>query len=1083
METEKVNTFNDVLYRDLEEVDVGTIGGVDGIGGNTTVQSYVVAPVEPLSPVIGDFRSESQQSQQTQQAKNLIAQDLDQIKDHSRTMEFYIPKSELSKESNLDTQVRLKDYLKSPDTDEVQSLARDGHNGEIKRLSKTQLNQIHATGKFTVPSQQFAPHVHEWEVKNFFQKGVADSVETFKNGLALSLEHFVIFVPNRLWRHEDFSFFVGLKSFVSGFLGLFVQMIGGVERKTVFPSESEKSTIRLDTFLSNFLTDPDSVSSKDVLTGKVRRIYTYEGVTILTDLTFGDSQLRSKIREPYEKFMKQWEIDTPRRRQTLALQLAPQFSTEELPQEVVNTEAIVLQEEIFKLIHETSIQSQNTTQTTIPITSESSSEISEENDNNKVADNVAESNVAERAIESSGAKDLCNLILAVQLIRDSISHYRLTRDNAHHIYMNELKEKHSLLSRLPKWTAIKSSNFLKKYDIEHPFSQVIEGLSERLSGQEKYIFDSNTASQADFENNVKKATKKEPGKVFKWNFHIWRPSHYKVIENKREEGGESWYQLSKYRKFKTTSNYPGWRFANLFLRIGQFFVNGLRGLVAWMSFGPLGFRSLWGINDYQPDKTVNRQTGELIPTGPVFSTWVGRIRNLWTHIKKSVDDFHAKPDNGTFGKSLQKPFVVGFWNYFCKGVIGTLFAFVGHPILTLLNIGISGALILTSPVWAIGGSVFIHLFNMLIYDFDATETDVSFINPEKHPNTYKQRNWFPIPRLLIGDMLILGLGRMIAAPLVAVGNVALGTVGYLLSTLRYTFTRIWDNVMFYCVWKPFGRVPNRNDYFSTRISGPGLSMKYFQIIKSDIGILMIKYSLEKDKVASLRKEIEEHIDQPSNRLKKFYAQFKELGLIEDISGTKTKEFAATKTELYKRLDKAVRDHFDSLIVDGTISNNNVRFTRQDLVHCIEQGTEICKNYCEKNQTNFPSNWWSCKSVVEGDYENLAIYFLKSVFGNSIIQPIEEADPEGFRINVDESTLPKYVKMVCKGTEKAFATPLEQVTVEKPLIPDDRYPSQPTNITIVTPFNIDQQEPEEALVTLRKINQVSGGNYQFSRNTF
>ena len=1031
METEQVTNnsenkpFRDVLYQDLENVDVGN-GVRDG-----------------NQNVLGENAL----------AKTLISEDLDRINDHDKTMEFYIPESELSRQNASDAQVKLSNYLKSPNTDEVQSLARDGQNGDNKKLSKVQLDQIHAEGKFCVPSEQFAPHVHEWEVKNFFQKGVKDSVETLKNGLALSSEHFVIFVPNRLWRHEDFSFWVGLKSLFSGFLGVFVQLIGGIERKTIFPSESEKSTIRLDTLLSNLLTDPDSVSSKDVQSGDVRRICTYEGVTILTDLTFGDS-LRNKLKEPYDKFMKQWDIDAPKRRQNIALDLSSKYSNQELPQEVVNAEALILQEEIFKIIHTTlTPQTQQTPQTNV-----GGSFVS--NDNNEQIND-----------SSIDAKNLCNLMLAIQLIRDTIGHYRLTRENAHLIYMNELKSKHSLLSRLPRWTAIKSEKFLEKYEKEHPFTQVFQGLSEKLSGQEKYIFDCNMVSEPDFEKNVKKATKKVPGKVFKWNFHIFRPSHYKVTEHARD-GGDTWYELSKYRTFETTSNYPGWRFANMFIRIGQFFMNGLRGLAAWTAFGPLGFRSLFGIDDYQPDKTVDRRTGELVATGPVFATWLGRIKNLWTHIRKCVNDFNDKPNNGTFSKSLQKPFVVGLWNYFCKGVIGTLFAFIGHPVLTLANIGISGVLMLTSPVWAIGGSILTYLVNMFLYDFDAPEKDTNFIKPQIY-DSYTQRTWFPIPRLLIGDVLVLGLGRMVTAPLVAVGNVLVGSIGYLLSTLRYSLTRLWDNIMFYCVWKPFGRVPNRNDYFSTRISGPGLSMKYFQIIKPDIGVLMIKYGLEKDKISLIRKEYEQQIDEPSNTLEKYYSQFKDLGLIADSSGTKKKEFATTKSELYRKLDRAIEKHFGSLIVDGTIGNAgaNIKFTRSDLLQCIEVGIEVCKNYCEQNQGRFPSNWWSSKSVVQGDYENLAIYYLKSAFGYAIIQSIEDADPDGFRINIDESTLPKYVKMVCKGTTRAFETPLEQVNVEKPLIPDLSYPSNPTNISVVTPFNIEHREPEESLVTLRKINQA------------
>lgn len=1019
MDTEKV--FTDPLYSQLEEVV-----GVDG--ADVVVRRRV--------PDGND-------------AKVAISQDLAQVKDHNaETFVITIPTSELSRQDHSDVQVKLKDFLKPPNTDEVQLLARDGQNGGLKKLSQAQLDQIHAEGKFTVPSEQFAPQLHVWEVKNFFQKGVKDSTDTFHNGIALCTQHFVIYIPNRLWRHEAFSFWAGLKSLITGVIGIAVQIIGSVERKTVFPHDSEKDAIRLDTLLGNWLSDPDSIKAKDVISGKVKRVSTFEGFTITTDLTFGDSDVRQKLKGPYEAFMKSWEIDAPQRRQKIAKELAGSYPSDELAQEVINAEALELQENIFKLIHSTLS------------TSGSSNSGSLSNDNN--TDN--------RDDDNAEAKDLCNLILAVQLIRDAMKHYRLTRENALHIYMQKLREGHKILSRLPKWLDLKRETFLKSYEKEHPVAQEIATWSEKLTGQEKYIFDANLAAEADVQRNIKNATKKEPGKIFEWAYHIWRPSHYRV-EKHDEENGHTWYELSKYNKFQTTSSYPGWRFGNIILRIGQYFANGLRGLIAWSAYGPLGVRSLVGLDDYQPDKTVDRQTGELVPTGSFYATWFGRIRNLWRHIRKCVDDFNSKPDNGTFGKSLQRPFVVGFWNYFCKGVLGTLFSLIGHPILTALNLVVSGALIVTSPVWSIGLSILRYLVDLFLYDFDAPTTDVSFFNPQAHQNQYESREWFPLPRLFFGDVLVLGLGRMIAAPLVAVGNVAVGSIGYLLSALRYGLTRTWDNIMYYCLWKPFGRVPNRNDYFSTRISGPGLSMTYFQVIKPDLGILMIKYLLEKDRVNLVRSAISHDIDEPSRALREYYAQFKDLGLIEDASGTLTKSFSKTKSDLYKRLDDAIRSHFDSLIVDGTLgSSHNVRMTKDDLLFCITSGTEVCQLYCERHQSQFPENWWSSKGVVVGDYENLAIHFLKMAFGSSIIQPIEEADPAGFRINIDESTLPKYVKMVCKGTTSAFNGELESTTVDKPLIADDKYPSSPTNITIVTPFNMSMVDDQERLVTLRKIDQ-------------
>lgn len=1048
--------FIDPLYQNLEEVDNSNNTNPTNENNENTTQQYDEPTTEPTNSTQENPTPNQTPNQTTlllkrgldvtlqypnaTAPKNLIQQDVSQIRDHDPEMLIKIPLSELSRKSfdSNSTQVKLSDYLKSPDMDEVKTLAKDGENGGLKRLNQSQLDQLHAEGKFTVPSVAFAPQVHEWEVKNFFQKGVKDSVDTFKNSVALSTQHFVIFVPNRLWRDEGFSFLSGLKSLITGFKGVFVQLVGSIERKTVFPNESQKRIIRLETLLHNWLSDETQVSPNDVLSGKVRRISTFDGFHICTDLTFSDSDLRKKLQLPYQEFMKQWEIDAPRRRQNIAKNLSAQFSGDELAQEVINSEALLLQEEIFKIIR-------------------SAFPNKDKEEAGSPSDSPSDSN----------ARELCNLLLSVQVIRDAMKHYKKTRENALHIYMNCLKKKHSILSRLPKWLELKRKSFVKEYDKSHSVDEVIGTCSEKLSGQEKYIFDANMAAHADIQKALKKAVRKEPGKVFEWNYHIWRPSNYEVVEHKRDNG-ESSYELVKYKKFETTSSYPGWRFGNIVLRIGQYFANGLRGLIAWTGYGPLGLRSLVGLDDYQPDKTVDSRTGKLIPTGTKFATWLGRIRNLWIHIRKCVDDFNSKPDNGTFGKSLQKPFVVGFWNYFCKGVFGTMFSFLVHPILTVLNVAISGCLILTSPVWSIGLSIMRYLVDMFICDFDSTDKDVNFFRPEDQPNQYYSREWFPIPRLLIADILVLGLGRMVTAPVVVIGNVVVGSIGYLLSALRYGLTRVWDNIMYYCLWKPFGRVPNRNDHISTRISGPGLSMTYFQVIKPDLAILMLKYLIEQDRVNLLRKSITKYLNEPYNNLQAYFAQFKDVGLMEcNANGTVSDSFLKTRSELYKKLEEVIKKHFDNLIIDGTsVVSKNIRLTRTDLMNCIGLGTEICREYCETYQSYFSEDWWSSKSVIVGDYENLAIYFFTFGFGTSIIQPIEEADASGFRIDIDESTLPKYVKMVCKGTNDAFSTSLDKLTIEKPLIPNDKYPSEATNITVVTPFNLERVEAQEELLTLR-----------------
>lgn len=209
-----------------------------------------------------------------------------------------------------------------------------------------------------------------------------------------------------------------------------------------------------------------------------------------------------------------------------------------------------------------------------------------------------------------------------------------------------------------------------------------------------------------------------------------------------------------------------------------------------MIYGPFGLRSLFGLSDFQPDRTVDSRTGELKPTGSEYTTWFGRISALWKHIAKSRRDFESAPNEGFFGKGFVRPFNI-VWNYVCKGVIGTLFTFFGHPLLTIVQTVVSGALILTSPLWSLLHGVATYLWSVFIYDVDAPDTTVGL----------------PFFQILVWRCIMKGLGQMIFAPLVAFGNVLLGVLAITGSSLRWTGRTLWDLLIFNTFIRFQGRIP------------------------------------------------------------------------------------------------------------------------------------------------------------------------------------------------------------------------------------------------------------------------------------
>jgi hypothetical protein len=210
------------------------------------------------------------------------------------------------------------------------------------------------------------------------------------------------------------------------------------------------------------------------------------------------------------------------------------------------------------------------------------------------------------------------------------------------------------------------------------------------------------------------------------------------------------------------------------------------------------------------------------------------------------------------------------WNYICKGVVGTTFAFLGHPLLTIVQTILSSVLIVASPVWSFLHAIATYLCSVFIYDVDAPGNVVGL----------------PFFQILVWRCLIKGLGQMIFTPLAAAGNALVGVLAIAGSSLRWTGRTLWDLFIFNTFIRFQGRIPNRDGFLARRIKGPGLGASYYQQISSDFALLKLEYELEQELVKNYEKEQQQIIGMPLKELEKYYLQFKELGLIADSEGAR-----------------------------------------------------------------------------------------------------------------------------------------------------------------------------------------------------
>ena len=80
---------------------------------------------------------------------------------------------------NSDPLLRFEAIFVVPDFDEMDELARDPSTNDLIRLSERQLGSLRLRGEFDVDSARFPNHRHRWRLNRFFQKGTANTSDSF----------------------------------------------------------------------------------------------------------------------------------------------------------------------------------------------------------------------------------------------------------------------------------------------------------------------------------------------------------------------------------------------------------------------------------------------------------------------------------------------------------------------------------------------------------------------------------------------------------------------------------------------------------------------------------------------------------------------------------------------------------------------------------------------------------------------------------------------------------------------------------------------------------------------------------------
>jgi hypothetical protein len=304
----------------------------------------------------------------------------------------------------------------------------------------------------------------------------------------------------------------------------------------------------------------------------------------------------------------------------------------------------------------------------------------------------------------------------------------------------------------------------------------------------------------------------------------------------------------------------------------------------------MGLHALLGCSSYRLGRSVDER-GHLVPSGQEIRPFVLRIAKIWSSVSKSRRDFEGRPDTGFLGKNFTRIFNV-FWNYCLKGFIGTLILLVAQPILTIANLLVTIALVLTSVVYIPIASFAVLCFNVCIYDTQHAKFGIKKL---------------PIFSELLGRIFVCGIGQILLGIFLSfLLWPVLSFIVVVAAAIRWTMRRCWDAFMFLFVILARGRVPATENFAARRISGPGMSRGYFNQITPEVAISALQITLEHLELTAFKQQALEQIMLPSRTLSAFLRSFlTPLGLDYATSSNAVERLRKEASEIEKRLEMAI----------------------------------------------------------------------------------------------------------------------------------------------------------------------------------
>ena len=513
----------------------------------------------------------------------------------------------------------------------------------------------------------------------------------------------------------------------------------------------------------------------------------------------------------------------------------------------------------------------------------------------------------------------------------------------------------------------------KKIQNKEKDSKLNELIKQKIEDKKDpyIVYNFNYNSEKDLQKKLDLRKKKEKEPLLKFRAKRLLKKPYEIVESK-DINNKTYYSLNKVRFYYVKSDFYFWRVWLFLIKLFTTFWNYNYRVYNQMTDSMLGIKALFKQELYR-DLSIHSDTGIVYDSYKTY-TFPRSLKNLITWVFDSREKFERTPDTGIMSKNISRIFNL-ILNYVLRLTILGLLLICLYPSFIIVNILICLFLMVISPIIAPLWNLLDYIFSIIIF------------------NRYDTLRSFNIIRIILFEFITFTIYQFIFCSICLIMQPLLSIFFLIYSQFHFIIRYLYDFIFYYII-KCFGKIPLTDSHIAWRISGPHLFRdRFYDISNKDLMNLVIA-EIEKMVMENFSIKIKEKLNEPRNNYNKMQKIFNTIKMQLTLDNEISRSISFYEDLLRKQIEKEDKRPTLSYKIRVKFSEE-----RLDIVKNLVES--YLRNYNTKNDLSFELD-----KFEEKKYEQLTEKILKNIFGDDILQTLDDVDKivhleSVFETNLDE----------------------------------------------------------------------------------